>query len=442
MTRKLEQLQGVFSRPLNDLELYKKRGCVVSVSGAIVKAVGLNVRIGEICRLVNPNDSMECLAEVVGFLKSTTLLSILGRPYGIGTATEIIPSGMPFLVPVGPSLQGRVIDGLGNPLDLAGHDPLFPESYRPIYGEPPNPLHRRVIDKPFSLGIRAIDGLVTCCEGQRIGIFAGSGYGKSTLLGMMACAAEADVTVIGFIGERGREVLEFLENNLSAESRRKAVVVVSTSDRPPMERIKAAYTATTIAEYFRDKGQRVLLLLDSITRFARAQREIGLAAGEPPTRRGYPPSFFSQLPVLLERAGQASEGSITAIYTVLVEGDDLREPVADEMRSLLDGHIVLSANLMKKAHYPAIDILSSISRVMNHVVSEEHSKAAARMRTLLAKYDEIELLVKIGEYKEGTDPEADEAIDKIGPIRGFLCQQQHEVVPFQQTLEQLYQVIG
>lgn len=438
MTRREEQLSGLLNGSLNDLELYEKRGCVVSVSGTIVKAVGLNVRIGEICRLVNPNDDMQCLAEVVGFRENTVLLSLLGRPYGIGASSEIIATGMPFMVPVGPSLLGRVIDGLGQPLDLADRGHLSPEELRSIYGEPPNPLHRRVIAQPFSLGIRAIDGILTCCQGQRIGIFAGAGYGKSTLLGMMACTAEADINVIGFIGERGREVREFLENNLTAEGRAKTVVVVSTSDRPPMERIKAAYTATTIAEYFRDRGERVLLLLDSITRFARAQREVGLAAGEPPTRRGYPPSFFSQLPILLERAGQASTGSITAIYTVLVEGDDLREPVADEMRSLLDGHIVLSAELMKKAHYPAIDILTSISRVMNNVVSAEHVRAAARVRTLLAKYEEIELLVKIGEYKQGTDPEADEALAKIGPIKDFLRQQRHETVSFQQTLEQLY----
>jgi type III secretion protein N (ATPase) len=442
MTGKLGKLPDILSRPLNNLELYEKRGYVISVSGTIVKVVGLDARIGEICWLVNPNEKTGSLAEVVGFMDRTILLSLLGRPYGIGGATEVIASGQPYLVPVGPSLLGRVIDGLGQPLDLAGQDSLIPESYRSIYGEPPNPLHRKVITKPFSLGIRAIDGLVTCCEGQRIGIFAGSGYGKSTLLGMMACAAEADVSVIGFIGERGREVREFLENNLTAEGRQKAVVVVSTSDRPPMERIKAAYTATTIAEYFRDKGLRVLLLLDSITRFARAQREVGLAAGEPPTRRGYPPSFFSQLPILLERAGQASAGSITAIYTVLVEGDDLREPVADEMRSLLDGHIVLSADLMKKAHYPAVDILTSISRVMNHVVSEDHARAATRIRALLAKYDEIELLVRIGEYKQGADQEADKALEKIGLIRAFLQQQQHEVVSFRQTLEQLYQVAG
>lgn len=442
MTRKMEQLSNVFTRPINDLELYEKRGNVVSVSGNIVKAAGLDARIGEVCQLMNPDNRLACLAEVVGTLENTILLSLMGRPYGIGASTEIIATGKPFLVPVGPSLLGRVIDGLGRPLDLSSHPPLTPETYRTIYGEPPNPLHREVITKPFSLGIRAIDGIITCGQGQRIGIFAGAGYGKSTLLGMMACAAEADVIVIGFIGERGREVREFLENNLTTEGRQKTVVVVSTSDRPPMERIKAAYTATTIAEYFRDRGQRVLLLLDSITRFARAQREVGLAAGEPPTRRGYPPSFFSQLPILLERAGQSNKGSITAIYTVLVEGDDLREPVADEMRSLLDGHIVLSASLMKKAHYPPIDILSSISRVMNHVVSQDHAKAAARVRTLLAKYDEIELLVKVGEYKEGTDPEADEALKKIDLIREFLCQQQHEVVNVQETLEQLQKVLG
>lgn len=440
MISRLGKLPDVLSRPLNDLALYQKRGCVVSVSGAIVKAVGLDVRIGEICRLVNANDKTQSLAEVVGLQDNTILLSLLGRPHGIGSSTEVIPSGMPYRVPVGPSLLGRVIDGLGQPLDLMDQPPLTPESYRPIYGEPPNPLCRKVITKPFSLGIRAIDGLITCCEGQRIGIFAGAGYGKSSLLGMMACAAEADVTVMGFIGERGREVREFLENNLTAEGRENTVVVVSTSDRPPMERIKAAYTATTIAEYFRDKGKRVLLLLDSMTRFARAQREISLAAGEPPTRRGYPPSLFSQLPLLLERAGRASQGSITAIYTVLVEGDDLREPVADEMRSLLDGNIVLSADLVKKAHYPAVDILTSISRVMNHVVSREHADAAARIRSLLAKYEEIELLVKIGEYKPGTDPEADQALKKIGLIRDFLRQRQHEVVTYPQSLEQLFQV--
>jgi type III secretion protein N (ATPase) len=442
MIKRFGQVLGVLNRPINDIELHEKRGCVTSVSGTIIKVVGLDVRIGEICWLVNPNDKTGNLAEVVGFKEDAILLSLLGRPYGIGTATQVIASGKPYLVPVGPSLLGRVIDGLGRPLDFADEDNLIPESYRSIYGEPPNPLHRKVITKPFSLGVRAIDGLVTCCEGQRIGIFAGAGYGKSTLLGMIACAAEADVAVIGFVGERSREVREFLENNLTDEGRQKTVAVVSTSDRPPMERIKAAYTATTIAEYFRDKGLRVLLMLDSITRFARAQREVGLAAGEPPTRRGYPPSFFSQLPILLERAGQASTGSITAIYTVLVEGDDLREPVADEMRSLLDGHIVLSADLMKKAHYPAVDILTSISRVMNNVVSEDHAKAAKRIRALLAKYDEIELLVRIGEYKTGGDKEADEALKKIGAIRAFLQQQQHEVVAFEQTLAQLYQVAG
>lgn len=442
MERTLCRLPEVISRSIDDLELHETHGCVVSVSGTIVKAVGLEAKIGEICRLVNPNDKTECLAEVVGFQKDAILLSLLERHYGIGASTEVIACGEPYRAPVGPSLLGRVIDGLGRPLDQESRGPLIPEGYRPIYGDPPNPLQRKIINKPFCLGVRAVDGLITCCEGQRMGVFAGSGYGKSTLLGMMACAAEADVTVLGFIGERGREVREFMEKNLTIEGLKKAVVVVSTSDRPPMERIKAAYTATTIAEYFRDRGRRVLLLLDSITRFARAQREIGLAAGEPPTRRGYPPSFFSQLPILLERAGQAGKGSITAIYSVLVEGDDLREPVADEMRSLLDGHIVLSADLMKKAHYPAIDILTSISRVMNNVVTEDQARAADKVRRLLAKYDEIELLVKIGEYQKGTDPEADEALKKIGPIRAFLRQQRHEIVTFQQTLKQLHKAAG
>jgi type III secretion protein N (ATPase) len=330
---------------------------------------------------------------------------------------------------------------MGIPLDRKEFDSEKIEALYPVYADPPNPLDRKIITEPLSLGLRSIDGLLTCGEGQRLGIFAAAGVGKSTLLAMLAKRADVDVTVLALIGERGREVKEFIEKDLGEEGLRRSVIVVSTSDRPPMERLKAAYVATAIAEYFRDRNNRVLLLMDSVTRFARAQRELGLAAGEPPTRRGFPPSVFSTLPKLMERAGQSESGSITAFYTVLVEGDDMTEPVADETRSILDGHIILSRKLASLNHYPAIDILSSVSRVMDSIVTPEHRKSAARFRELMAKYQEIELLVKIGEYKKGSDREADEAVDKIDRMNAFLRQNFNEKVSFRQVVSDLARTV-
>ncbi len=418
----------------------QNKGRVVEVSGTIIKATGLEVTIGEICILKDHTTHLDHQAEVVGFSGDTVLLTPFGRIVGIGSATEVIATGKQHLVPVGDSMIGRIIDGLGRPLDEEEKGPLTNVNYYTNFGEPPNPLKRNIITKPISLGVRALDGLLTCCEGQRMGIFAGAGFGKSTLLAMIARAAEADVVVLGLIGERGREVREFIEHTLGVDGMTRSVLVVSTSDRPAMERIKAAYTATTIAEFFRNQGKKVLLMIDSITRFARAQRELGLAFGEPPTRRGYPPSFFSKLPILLERSGQSTSGSITAIYTVLVEGDDINEPVADETRSLLDGHIVLSAKLVAANQYPAIDILGSISRVMKNVVSKEHQQAAAVFRNLLAKYDEIELLVKIGEYKSGADADADRALAIIGELRNYLMQSMDEKIDYDDTVRRLIEL--
>jgi type III secretion protein N (ATPase) len=418
------------------------KGRVVQVVGTIIKAVVPAVKIGEICVLKNPWENWELQAEVVGFSKQAALLTPLGRLFGVSSSTEVIPTGRTHTVPVGRQLLGRVLDGLGRPLDVREKGPLEAEDHYPVYADPPDPLKRRIIDRPISLGLRVLDGVLTCGEGQRMGIFAAAGGGKSTLLAMLAKGNEADVTVLALIGERGREVREFIEKDLGEEGLKKSVVVVSTSDRSSMERLKAAYVATAVAEYFRDRGKKVLLMMDSVTRFARAQREIGLAAGEPPTRRGFPPSVFSTLPMLMERAGQSDKGSITALYTILVEGDDMTEPVADESRSILDGHIILSRKLAAANHYPAIDVLLSVSRVMNSIVSPEHKEAAARLRKLLAKYHEIELLVQIGEYKEGADSEADEAIEKIERINTFLRQGLDEKISFEETVAVLRETVS
>jgi type III secretion protein N (ATPase) len=411
------------------------RGRVVQVVGTIIKAVVPGVRIGEICTLRNPWDNWELQAEVVGFAEEAALLTPLGDIQGISSSTEVLPSGSVHMVPVSPTLLGRVLDGLGNPMD--GGPPLEATSFYPVYADPPGPMTRKVIDRPLPLGLRVLDGLLTCGEGQRMGIFAAAGGGKSTLLSCLVKGAEVDVTVLALIGERGREVREFIEHDLGADGMRQAVLVVSTSDRSAMERLKASYVATAIAEYFRDQGKRVLLLMDSVTRFGRALREIGLAAGEPPTRRGFPPSVFSSLPRLMERAGNSDKGSITALYTVLVEGDDMTEPIADETRSILDGHIVLSRKLAAANHYPAIDVLASVSRVMNAVIGEEHKKAAGRFRSLLAKYAEVELLLQIGEYKQGADPLADEAIAKLDRLNAYLRQGLDERTPFAEAISRL-----
>ncbi len=415
------------------------RGRVEQVVGTIIRAVVPGVKVGELCILSNPWENFTLKAEVVGFVRNVALLSPLGSCQGVSPATEVIPTGEILSVPVGEELLGRVLDGLGQPMD--GGPALKTRHHYPVFAEAPNPMTRKIISRPLTLGLRSLDGMLTCGEGQRMGIFAAAGGGKSTLLSSIIKGCSAEVCVLALIGERGREVREFIEHDLGPEGRKKAVLVVSTSDRSSMERLKAAYTSTAIAEYFRDQGKSVLLMMDSVTRFGRAQREIGLAAGEPPTRRGFPPSVFSELPKLMERAGNSDKGSITALYTVLVEGDDMTEPIADETRSILDGHIVLSRKLAARNHYPAIDVQASVSRVMNAIVSKEHKKAAQRLRQILAKFAEVELLVQIGEYKKGADKEADDALAHIDKVNAFLKQGLDEKSTFEQTLEGLFEAV-
>ncbi len=424
-----------------DLSLINVRGKVTQVLGTIIKARVPNVATGELCHIQNPNQAQPILAEVVGFQKQDALLTPMGDINGISNLSEVMPTGQQHSVGVGPGLLGRVLDGMGRPLDESTKGPLVTTEHYPVYADAPDPLTRKLIDRPLSLGVRALDGLLTCGEGQRMGIFAAAGGGKSTLLSMLVKGADVDVTVVALIGERGREVREFVEHDLGEEGLKKSVLVIATSDRPSMERAKAAYIATAIAEYYRDQGKKVLLLMDSVTRFARAQREIGLAAGEPPTRRGFPPSVFATLPRLMERAGCNDKGSITGLYTVLVEGDDMTEPVADETRSILDGHIILSRKLAAANHYPAIDVLRSVSRVMNNIVEKDHLQQAGNVRKLMAKYEEIELLLKIGEYQKGSDALADQAIECMDDINRFLQQPTDELDALEDTLERLSDVV-
>lgn len=441
MSSRFDYIAEVIDRAVEDAQLIDVKGRVVQVVGTIIKASVPGVKVGEVCILRDPWERVEMQAEVIGFNKETVLLTALGQMTGLSVQTEVIPTRRVHMVPVGEALLGRVLDGLGRPIDAEENGPLLPETYYPVYADPPNPLERTIISKPISLGVKALDAMLTCGEGQRMGIFAAAGGGKSTLLAQIVRNTEADVTVLALIGERGREVREFIEKDLGPEGLAKSVVVCSTSDRSAMERLKAAYVATSIAEYFRDKGKKVLLLMDSVTRFGRAQREIGLAAGEPPTRRGFPPSVFSELPKLMERAGNSANGSITALYTVLVEGDDMTEPIADETRSILDGHIILSRKLAQQNHYPAIDILQSVSRCQNAIIDENHKAYAAKLRTLLAKYAEVELLLKIGEYRKGSDKDTDEAIDKNEAVNSFLKQNLTERPTYADTLEMLRRAV-
>ena len=441
-TNTFSYITEVLDRAIEDAQPIDVKGKVIQVVGTIIKASVPGVKVGVICILRNPWENFELQAEVVGFTRDAVLLTALGAMIGISAETEVIPTRRVQMVPVGRNLLGRVLDGLGRPMDAEVKGPLRPDGYYPVYAPPPSPLERRVISTPISLGVRAIDGLLTCGEGQRMGIFAAAGGGKSTLLAQIIRNTEAEVTVLALIGERGREVREFIEKDLGPEGLKKSVLVISTSDRSSMERLKAAYVATAIAEYFRDQGSKVLLLMDSVTRFGRAQREIGLAAGEPPTRRGFPPSVFSELPKLMERAGNSAKGSITALYTVLVEGDDMTEPIADETRSILDGHIILSRKLAQKNHYPAIDVLQSVSRCQSDIIPKDHKAAAAKLRTLLAKYAEVELLLKIGEYKKGSDPEADEAIAKNGAVNAFLRQGLDEKPVYDDTIRKLKEAVS
>lgn len=402
-------------------------GTVTKVVGSVIYATLVNARLGDVCRVRKSATAHDqdgfVWAEIIGFRESEVVLAPLSRMDGITQGAKVVSTGKSHQVGVGDALLGRVVNGLGEPVDLRQNGSVTNiREFSPVNGEPPDPLLREPINKQLFVGIKAIDSLLSIGEGQRLGIFAGAGVGKTTLLGTLARQADADVVVLALIGERGREVREFIDQQLGADGMKKAVVVVSTADQPVMQRVRSLYTATTIAEYFRDKNKRVLLLVDSLTRFARALREVGLSAGEIPARRGYPPSVFSILPQVLERTGQSDKGSITSIYSVLMEGDDVNEPVADEARSLLDGHIICSRELAAAGHYPAIDILASCSRIMDQVVDARHMDIATRARALIAKYKEIELLVKMGEYREGIDQEADIAVTCFPVLQRWLQQ--------------------
>lgn len=421
---------------LRTVKLHEKNGRVSNGSGPLIRAKG-EFSIGEVCSVSRTNKP-DLLAEVVGFNGAEAILTPYGTIEGVSHRSRIAPAMPEFQIGVGPALSGRILDAMGQPID--GAAPPDISGFYSAMNNPPDPMHRPVISEVFEFGVRALDAALTCGVGQRLGIFAAAGGGKSTLLSMLAKFSVCDRIIIALIGERGREVREFVEHSLGSEGMEKSVLIVATSDRPAIEQVKAAYTATTLAEYFRDQGENVLLLMDSLTRFARAQRQIGLAAGEPPTRRGYPPSIFEKLPALLERTGLNENGSITALYTVLVEGDDMNEPVADEVRSLLDGHIILSRKLAEKGHYPAIDVTASASRVMQNLIPEEQLQAVLHLKRMLAKYEEIELLVQMGEYERGSDREADQAISQNDAIKLFLQQSSEQNVPYFETIAQLMEL--
>jgi len=421
-------------------EPIKTNGKVTQVIGLIIESQGPGANLGELCYVFPKSGMTRIQAEVVGFRDNKLLLMPLGDLNGIGPGCEVISTGDSFRVGVGPKLLGRVIDGLGNPLDGLG--PLDVVDERPVNGNPLNPLDRKRIVDPLSIGVKAIDGMLTIGKGQRIGIFSGSGVGKSTLLGMVARNTSADVNVIALVGERGREVREFLEKDLGEDGLKRSVVIVATSDQPALVRLKGALVATSIAEHFRDQGLDVMLMMDSVTRFAMAQREVGLAVGEPPATRGYTPSVFALLPKLLERSGTSKNGTITGLYTVLVEGDDTNEPIADTVRGILDGHVVLSRDLAMQNHYPAVDILASVSRVMTDIVGQDHLKAADEARSILATYRDAKDLIDIGAYTQGSNPKIDHAISKIDYVQEFLKQGIVENISFENSVGLLKSLTG
>lgn len=420
---------------ITDKAFYRKLGKVVNVVGLTIESMGPDAKLGDICQIFPGLEEQQApiMAEVVGFKDKKTLLMPYEAVDGIGLGCIVENTGYPLSVQVSEDLLGKTLDGLGRTVEGTT---ILGCSY-PVEATPPDPMSRTIIDQVLPLGVKAVDGLITVGKGQRIGIFAGSGVGKSTLMGMFARNTKADINVIALIGERGREVREFIERDLGPEGMKRSVVVVATSDRPALERNKAAKTATAIAEYFRDQGKDVLLMMDSLTRFSMAQREIGLASGEPPVSRGYPPSVYSEMPKLLERAGRAAKGSITGLYTVLVDGDDFNEPITDTARSILDGHIMLSRKLGHKNHYPAIDILQSISRCMSQIAEREHKQAAGKLKNVLATYNEAEDLINIGAYKKGSNANIDYAISKIEAVNEFLRQSVDDKFDFEDSVSLL-----
>ncbi|MCT4606719.1 MAG: flagellar protein export ATPase FliI [Marinisporobacter sp.] len=424
---------------LKDVNLIKYSGKVSQVVGLTIESLGPAVKLGELCYIYPLKGIAPIKAEVVGFKDEKVLLMPLGEMDGIGPGSKVVATGELLSVNVGDELLGRILDGLGNPIDDGGR--LTTTKKYPVNNQPPNPLKRKKIEEVLSLGVKAIDGLLTCGVGQRIGIFAGSGVGKSTLMGMIARNTEADVNVIALIGERGREVREFIEKDLQEEGLKRSVLVIATSDQPALVRMKGALLATSIAEYFRDKGKKVMLLMDSLTRFSMAQREVGLAVGEPPVTKGYTPSVFAALPKLLERSGNSDKGSITALYTVLVDGDDLNEPITDTARGILDGHIVLSRKMANKNHYPAIDVLASVSRVMPNIVHEEHGKCSSEFRDILATYKDAEDLINIGAYVSGSNPKIDYAIKMIDVLNSYLKQGIHDKFNYNDAVIQMKELL-
>lgn len=426
-------------RVLSNWDPVRISGRVIQIVGLLIESAGPSCRLGELCYIYNKQDE-EIPCEVVGFRKDTVLLMPLGEMTHIAPGSEVYPTGEIHMIPVTESMCGRVVDALGQPMD--GKGPILKEHYQPVWSAPPGALSRTPISDVLATGVRAIDGTCTAGRGQRFGIFAGSGVGKSTLLSMIAKNSNADINVIGLIGERGREVREFIERDLGEEGLKRSIVVVATSDQPALLRAKGASVATAIAEYYRSLGKDVVLMMDSVTRYAMALREIGLAVGEPPTTKGYTPSVFAQLPKLLERAGSSAVGTITGIYTILVEGDDMNDPIADTVRGILDGHLVLSRKLASANHYPPIDVLQSLSRVMSHIVSQEHLGLAGRLRAVLQVYREAEDLINIGAYVKGSNPKIDEALALIELINEFLAQGPDDILSFEEMLEKLSKIFA
>ena len=428
-----------YSSVLSNTDPIRVNGRVTQVVGLLIEATGPQNPVGDICHIMTPLGPLPC--EIVGFRRSSVLLMPLIHTEGIRQGAEVVPTGMPLTAPAGDELLGRMLDGLGNPIDEKGDLP-HGITRVPINRDPPNPLTRKRILKPLPTGVRVLDGLLTIGSGQRMGIFAGSGVGKSTLMGMICRSSQADINVVALVGERGREVREFLEKDLGEEGMRRSIVVVATSDQPALVRVKAAFTATAIAEYFRDRDKNVMLMMDSVTRFALAQREIGNAVGEPVTTRGYTPSVFSLLPKLLERAGTARRGSITGIYTVLVEGGDMDEPVADAVRGILDGHLLLSRELATQNIFPAVDILGSISRLMPEITDKGHFEVAGKLRNIYSTYKKNADAISLGAYKAGSDPKIDEAIKKNPLIENYIKQGIKEAFSFSDCVAELSKIVG